>query len=359
MQAVAVVNRLKEILPSFTDDFSDVISLTSLTRVDTTITAISPVAHNLTNGDYITIRGAKEPITLISLNRSSNIVTVISSTDHKLSDPSLYGNRNLPIYVEISGADAGYNGSWELLSVPDDTTFTFKIIGTPATPSTAAGYLLLEDQDGYNGYKQVTAIDATTFTYPTTNTNLKTPAQGVLELSNGTRIDYSATASRVLDFYSANSANVLKTWAFVVAGGETTYRNDTVGSDVSSAQIKGQDFYYQDQQDFSIYIVIPSKGSVLGGTESDLARTYKNYLLKSIANYIFSSDLTEVSYQPCTYVDNEPDDYVKAYYVHRFDFSIMGFIQAEDTAEFSNGVPLQLINGSITDTTMTYTPRMR
>ena len=359
MQAVAVVNRLKEILPTFTDDFSDITSLTSLSRITTTITAVSAVAHGLTTGDYITIHGAKEPITLVSLNRVSNIVTVVSSTDHKLSDPSLYGKASLPLYVEIAGADADYNGSWELVSVPDDTTFTFKITGTPATPSTATGYLLLEDQDGYNGYKQVTVLDTTTFTYPTTNTNLKTPAQGTLEMSNGTRIDYAATASRVLEAYSEDSLSVLKTWAFVVAGGEQTYRNDTVTSDVSSNQVTGQDYYYQNQQDFAIYVLIPSKGSVLGGVESDLARTYRKFILKSIANYVFPSDLDEASNQPCTYVGSEPDDYIKAYYVHRFDFSISNFIQANDTAAFSNGVPLQLVDGSTEGMTMTYKPLMR
>ena len=158
MQAVDIVNRLKEVLPSFTDDFSDVQGVDSLSQSSGIITAITSAAHGLTTSDYITVRGAKKPITLSSITRDDGIVTVVSSTDHELSDPSLFSLDNLPLYVEVSGADSGYNGTFELVSVPDNYTFTFKITTTPTTPATLAGYLLLEDQEGYNGYKQITVI---------------------------------------------------------------------------------------------------------------------------------------------------------------------------------------------------------
>ena len=360
MLAVDIVNRLREILPKFTDDFSDISTVTSLTRSGSTITAVTPSAHGLTTGNYVTIRGAKEPIALSSITRVGSVVTVTSASDHKLSDPSRYSLDQLPLYVEISGVTpSGYNGTFELLTVPTGTTFTFQIATTPTTPATVAGYLLLEDQDGFNGYKQITVTTTTAFTYTTTNTNLGSPAQGTLQLSSGTRVDYAATPLRISQFYSENISGVLKNWMFVVMGGTATYKNDTIASDLSTAKLKNQTYWYETQRDFSIYVALSSKTSTLGGSQSDTARGYESALLKSLANHVFNSNLTEETYQPVVYVANETDDYVDAYYIHRFDFLAKGFIQTEDTAAFGNGVPLQLISGTITDKGMTYKPTTR
>lgn len=360
MQAVDIVNRLKEILPKFTDDFSDISTVTSLTRSGSTITAVTPSAHGLTTGDYVTIRGAKEPITLSSLTRVGGVVTATSSTDHKLSDPSLYALDQLPLYVEISGATpSDYNGTFKLLTVPTGTTFTFEITTTPATPATVAGYLLLEDQDGFNGYKQITVTTTTAFTYTTTNTSLGSPAQGTLQLSSGTRVDYAATPLRISQYYSENASGILKNWMFVVLGATSIYKNNTIASDLSAAKQKNENYWYESQRDLSIYVALSSKTSTLGGAQSDTARSYEVALLKSLANYVFDSALTEGTYQPLIYVANETDDYVDAYYTHRFDFLAKGFVQIGDTAAFSNGVPLQVINGTITDKGMTYKPTTR
>ena len=361
MQALDVVNKLKEIIGFYTDDFSDVSTVTSLTRSGSTITAVTPAIHGLATNDYVTIRGSKEPVVLTSIARVDNIVTVISSTDNKLSDPSLYGKAQLPLYVELSGVTpAEYNGTFELLTVADDATFTFKIAATPTTPATVAGTLLAEDQTGYNGEKQVTVINTTSFSYTTTNASLGSPAQGTLELSDISRIDYAATPDRIIDFYSKNSSGVLKNWMFVVMGDQIVYRDSTVASDLSTAQEKNKSYFYEVQQNLSIYTVIPSKASVLGGAEADQSRAYETALLRSIVNFSFPSPLVDSTYQPITYVGNETDDYIKAYYVHRFDFLAKGYVQNADTISFNNGVPLKVIDGTITDTEgMIYKPNMR
>jgi len=237
--------------------------------------------------------------------------------------------------------------------------FGSTISTTPTTPATVAGYLLLEDQDGFNGYKQVTVTSATTFTYTTTNSSLGTPAQGTLQLSAGTRVEYAATPARIAQYYSENSSGVLKNWMFVVLGGTSIYKNDTIASDLSTAQTRNQNYWYQSQRDLSIYVALSSKSSTLGGAEADTARSYESALLKSLANHVFNSALSDSVYQPTVYVANETDDYVDAYYIHRFDFLAKGFITKEDTAAFSNGTPLQLVNGTITDKGMTYKPTTR
>lgn len=341
MKAIYIVNRLKEIFSKYTDDFSTILNVASLVRSGTTITCTTTANHNLTSNDYITIKGAKEPIALSTITYASGIATATSLTDHKLSDPSLFSPENLPLYVEISGA-TGYNGTWELLTVPSDLIFTFSVSGTPSNVS--GGNLLLEDQEGYNGYKQITITSPTTFTYSTTGT-MQSPASGTIKVSCVTRIDYSATAQRINEFYTANASNILQTWAFVVLNQDQAFKNDTIIGDSSTAKISNESYWNTTQQNFSVYVVMPAKTSILGGDIADKAREYRKALLKAIVNYKFVSDLDDEFTQPAQYVGSEPDDYIEATYTHRYDFTMQNIIQTIDTTDFGNGVPLKLIDG--------------
>lgn len=349
MKGADIANRLKEILPKYTEDFSDIITITSLSRSANTITAVSASAHSLSTGNYITIKGAKEPITITALVRSGNVVTVTTSTDHKLSDPSLYGADKLPLMIEISGCTpVDYNGSFQLLTVPTSTIFTYKISTTPGV-ATVLGYLLLSDFDGYNGYKQVTVVNTTTFTYAVSTTNLQTPAQGTIKLSNATRIGWSATPERVVQFYSEDASRTFQKWMFVVVGATTMYKDNTTASDLSTAKRKAEIYHFDSQNDFSIFVFLPAQNDTLAGSVSDDARLYEKPILKSLANFRFISQLKETLYEPATYVGNETEDYVGAFYVHRFDFLSKGYVLQEDVSEENPGVPLQIIDGTFAD----------
>jgi len=356
MKAIYIVNRLKEILPKYTDDFSTILNVSSLTRYGSTITCTTTANHNLTTNDYITIKGAKEPILLSGITYSSGVATAISLTDHNLIDPLKYSAPFLPLYVEISGA-SGYNGVWELLTVPDDLTFTFKVSGSPSTVS--GGYLNLEDQDGYNGYKQITVVSPTVFTYQTTGT-MQSPALGTIKVSSATRIDYSATAQRISDHYSkTNSINILQTWAYVVLNQDQSFKNDTIVGDSSTAKITNESYYNALQQNFSIYVISPATTSTLAGDIADKVRQYKIYFLKAIVNYNFHSDLKDLITKPAQYVGSETDDYVEAYYTHRFDFTAQNIIQTEDTVDFGNGKPFKQVDGIFTAQNLQYKTKLR
>lgn len=350
MRMIQVVNRLKEILPKYTDDFSTIINVSSLTRSGSVITCATATAHNLSTGNYVTIRGAKEPIALSGITFSNGLATATALTDHKLSDPSLFSPQFLPVYIEISGA-TGFNGTWELVSVPNNLVFTFKVSGSPANVS--GGYLLLDDYDGYNGYKQITKLSDTSFNYTTTG-SMQSPAQGTIKVSTATRVDYSATPQRIQQHYSANAGGILETWLYVVMAQNQAYRDDTIVGDSSTAKRTNEDYWNSAQQAFSLYIVIPAKTSILGGDIADTAKSYLKPILKALANYIFESDLSDEKMQPCQYVGDEPDDYITATYTHRFDFTVQNFIQIGDTADYDLSVPLQRVEGEFVDEGLDY-----
>lgn len=359
MQGSNITNRLKEIVGKYTDDFSTIINVSSLTRTSTTATCTTATDHNLTTGDYITIRGATNPITLTSLTREGNVATAVASEATELSDPSKYaqGIRD-SLTVTISGSTpTDYNGTFKLLSVSDDRlTFTFEILETPISPATVAGYFLQPDYDGYNGYKQITVIDNTSFSYDVVD-SLNTPAQGTIEVSSQTRIAWAATAERAEQFYTSDSITTsYENYMFVVLGSKAVYKDGTIASDITSSIEQSQDYFFQAAQDFSIYLYIPSENEVLGGFASDKAREYETFILKSIANYKFESVLTESYYEPVNYVGNEADIYNTAYYVHRYDFTALGYVQQEDTIDLNPGVPLKAIDGTIKDKDLEFKP---
>lgn len=49
----------------------------------------------------------------------------------------------------------------------------------------------------------------------------------------------------------------------------------------------------------------------------------------------------------------------QATYTHRFDFSVQSIVQTVDTADFSNGRPLQIIDGVFTDKDLEYNVNTR
>ena len=355
MRGQEIVDRLKQTLPLYTDDFSIIGNINTLSRSGTTITANAP-SHNLTTNDYIIIRGAKEPINLLSITRNGDIATVTSATDHKLSDPSKYAINQLPLFIEISGATpSDYNGFFKLLSVPNSTTFTFKILTTPVD-ATASGTLLLNDFDGYNRFHKITVLDSDNFTYTTNNSNLGTPAQGIIKFSSASRIDNAATPERAEQHFIDVSNN---NRMYIILGDKLSYKDGTIATDITASKYSEQDFYLDTQQEFSIFVFIPSINCVAGGNQSDLARSYEKSILKAIANYEFTSLLLEEKYNSTTYIGNTIELYDTAKYVHRFDFSARGRITAEDTAEFEAGVPLQSIGGAYKEKDLDFLARTR
>lgn len=350
MKGADIANQLKGLLPNYTDDFNDKFTITSLTRSGSTVTAVTSTAHGGTTGDNVTIKGAKEPINIISLTRSGDIVTATCSVAHKLPNPSNMLARDIPT-VQISGASpSDYNGSFTLFATPDYFTFQYKITTTPASPAATAGDLLLSDDLFlYNGQKAITVIDTTTFTYIIASENLQSPAQGDIEMVKATRIAWAASFDITQAHYSEDATRITQNWLYIIVNDRETFKKDTATTDVTSIQEVNAEYRYDTLTPFSIFIYIPSKASILGGVQSDQARDYIKPLLKSIANFLLPSNLTEGCLKPVTFQGDGIELFNKAYYVHRFDFVAKGEIVNEDTIDAVRVVPLLELDGDTQD----------
>ena len=339
MKGIDIVNRLKEVLPKYTEDFNSSVSITSLTKSSSTITCTTAINHGLTTGNYITIKGAKEPITLSLITFVGNIATATSTSDNKLIQPT----QTIKSYIEITSANSDYNGIFELLEVISETTFKFKLKTIPTT--TATGTLLLPDFDGYNGYKQITKLNDTQFTYTNTAT-LQSPAQGTIKFLTATRVDFVASVDRLKADYEKSENAINQNWLYVVIGNDETYNNDITSLDITGQIKSNQDFRLNVIQQFNIYAVVPTKNSILAGIESDTARGYIVPLLKSIGNFKFPAIYSDNKYQPVIYLGGGEEEYLSTYYIHRFSFSCIGLIQVSDTIDINEGVPLKSIEST-------------
>ena len=132
MRAQDIVNQLAVRLPALVDDFTDQFSVTSLTRVGTTVTATTSAAHGLTTGRQVNITGAQTPIAVSSLTRVGIVGTMVTDAEHDITTGAGFD-------VQIDGAtESEFNGTFILLTAPNRRTITFQMADSGATTASGA-----------------------------------------------------------------------------------------------------------------------------------------------------------------------------------------------------------------------------
>jgi hypothetical protein len=170
MKIADIVNQLKAVLPKHTDDFTTNLSITSLTRSGSTVTATTSSAHGLVVGKKALITGAKTPILIDSLTQVNGVAIALTNTKHLLYK----GIKT----VEIDGADqTEYNGIKNIVEAPTLDIESITIAGNVATVTTIKdhGYIVNSNfkvrisgaqQEVYNRDTTIIATPTSkTFTY--------------------------------------------------------------------------------------------------------------------------------------------------------------------------------------------------
>ncbi len=330
-----ITNRLRQVLCNFTNDFSDVVNITSLVKNNTLITATA-TNHGLSTGDYITIKGAKRRVNIQSITFANGYATIKLAESHNLFI-------EIDTKITIAGCSvAGYNGEKVIKSLPD--FYSIEIYSTNFG-NASDGYITLNDNTYFNGYKQITKINNDSFSYPVVNSIANNTIEGNITFSKASRIQHVATSERAEEFFKNNTN---QKWMFVLLGEERVEEN---GATLTTDSLTtNQTFYFKTLLEFSIFVAIPTDNSKFASAEADLARSYLKPILKSIANYRFASSLTQDKYQPCLYIGNATDVYNVASYIHRFDFAITGEIVDNDGVDhFNDVVPLLKVDLAIND----------
>ena len=331
IKASTIAAQLQAILPMQTNLFTNAdISISSLTRSGTTVTAVTSSDHGLSTGNYVNVIDAKASIDISSITSVADsentgaIVTVSLASDHDLTEGFDYT-------VEISGADqAAYNGTFPLLTTSNRRTFTYAIDTQPASPATGTIKYLDINGIGYNGQYSVTVTDTTTFTYETTYTP-DSPAQGSPTLRTGVRIARAVSWERATEAYTRQNSSDL--WAFIVLGDTSISKDRRDSTDAIQTMSYGDEYRQRLISPFSIYIYVPCGDEIAGGAARDSIEDVRLALYKSILRSRFTPVLSQAAQYVTVATGDRFADYTGAYYIHEFMFETECDITLLDTVD--------------------------
>ena len=326
MKTEEIVATLQARIPLFTDKFSDVTQITSLTSSGNTATAVAP-NHGVSVGETVIIAGSLSDVAIASFTRTGITGLIETSTDHDITD----GLET----VDVAGAnEAEFNGNFKILQTVNRRTIKVQMLDSG--PTVATGSLLLINGEsifrGYNGTVNVTAVlDVNTFQYETAGSDLL-PSSGSPVVNRGLRISGSASVERLLDAYTQQPPNDL--WMFAVLGDvaaskNRNMQNDTVDTLGRAQQNEG--FQQLIIQPFSVYVFVPTSNSLAARDARDLCEDIFQYVCGSLLFAQLSSGLACPPQNAVTFVNHGFAGYNSAFYIHEYQFEQTTYLTFADT----------------------------
>ena len=342
MKASEIVTQLKVLLPQLTNLFTDEISIASLTRSGSIITAQCGEIHNLVAGDAVAIVGAVTQITISSLTRSGVVGTLVTATNHDLSE-------SIATAVTLSGADeAEFRGTFVLISVLNRKTVSFVMVDSG--PTTASGSPVLEGAESplrdYNStYPVLDTPTTTSFTFTESSTGLLDPL-GTIVARVKPRISAGISIERCRDAYTEENPGSY--WIFVVLGPVDASKNRKIGSDSLDNQNRGNEFRQQIIQPFSIFVFVPVTGEVAAREARDDQEDLFPLICRSVLFSQFESGLAVGKQGYAQFVSHEIFDYNTAVYIHAFTYQQTVDLIFGDTTGFALDVAFRNIDLTVT-----------
>lgn len=345
----------------------------SLTRVGTQATIITTNDNQVTfeEDGTVEISGANESdyngtktlieskrIEITSLTKSGDTITAVTSEDHGFivnskfeikiwgAKQQLYNQNAIVVASTPTSTSFTYTIKGETISpattvnkiycqaLNNKNVFFFEVENNPTTPATGTIYQLLSWNGGYNGAKTITLVDPDTFTYILDISPLNSPAQGTITVDYGTKVDGAVNLTRAIESYTSQSQNVY--WAFVVINPTVASKNRKELTNATTVIMDGQRYEQNVLYNFDIFVFIPSGDSVAGAEEFDDAQDLLRPILKSVAGVSFDSPLNEHdsgTYTKVTFSNEGFERYEKAFYIHRFNFNVTGYILNPDIVD--------------------------
>ena len=341
MKSVDVIKQLQAILPKVTDLFSETVSITSLSRSGTTVTAITSIAHGLTTGAGVTIVGAQSPITISSLTFLDGVATATTAEAHDLTEGWQDGKSSDDPIVAVSGAtEPEYNGSNPMLTTTGRFKFTYEVTGTPTSPATGTPELLQTFNSGYNGRHQITVINATTFTYEITQ-EPNSPAQGTIQAHTLIRVSGAIDAEKAKDSYTENNIN--KLWIFVILGDNSISKDRHTLSDSTGTQGAGDDARFRMIMPFAVLVFVPAANEIAGRNARDQMEDVRPFLYKSLLRVKLDTGMSSGTKYGVIPEGDSFLDYNGAVYIHQFIFATQTDIIYQDTVDPADNVAFRNI----------------
>lgn len=333
MKASEIVMQLWACLPNYTDLFTSTVGVVSIFRSGDVATVNCSEVHDLEVGDAVYIYGAEDIVDIVSVARYNGLDSQALYTVD-ISHDLTYDITGQEVTIS-SVVDSGFNGTYELVGVPDRTSFILKTLTTfPATPSSGGFAHGTENyRKRYDGiYSVAAAPDDDTFTfnlnYP--GAGMKNPIVSGAEVRAKPRITAVATAERIVDVYTKQNTNDL--WAFVILGDVAAAKGRNVDVDGTDRIPKGVQYRQQVTQPFGVYVVVPSSSQIAARGARDICEDLTRDLFRSLLGHKFDSGFNIGSSQGgVNFVEHGTFAYSQSYYIHLYSFEQVSDLSFEDT----------------------------
>lgn len=165
-----IVEQIKSWIPEFTSYFSEEQTIVSIVVINGLCTVTTSGNHRLLTGDLIYIKNAIIPVKISSISKEavdSEVATVTTDNYHDQTT----GYTTISPITGVS--DALYNGDKQFIDDIDGYNFTIVVdSATQQNPDVTNGYFLLNKKQLVNGWKTITKISATQFSYQEALTTL-------------------------------------------------------------------------------------------------------------------------------------------------------------------------------------------
>jgi len=329
MKTSDVISQIRAVLPTKTELFSTRLTITGVVKAGSVATFTTSAAHGLEASEYVTVSGVVTPIVIDTVTDLGDTYEIRTLTEHDLTlHPTLDDAKT----VQITGT--AYDQEFDLVDVPNRFRFVITKGSQPAFP-VGTIYLQQTAMIGYNGLKQVIAAPSTTTFTAAISFDLPQPnyVTGAYTYCRH-RISGAISIDVVINSYTKQAADNL--WLFVVLGDFGANKDRKNVNDAISTQGRQGDFCQKIIENFSVFVIVPNKGSVLTNTNGraarDIIEDIRKPLLQSLLGIRFPISLAAPGQGIVTYAGDSFYLYNDAYYVHEFLFQQVVEITFGDTA---------------------------
>lgn len=342
MKAEDVIKQLEKVLPALTNLFSDEIAVSKIYQANGIAYLTTNAPHPFKTGNYVNISGVRTKNKILSLTRQGRNATGITTYPHDVTlvyQPA----------INISGCNQPqYNGEKILVDVPNPNQIKFQVLGNPDTPATGDIYLNEIRYQGFNGWQQITVIDAHNFSYPLHDTLPYLIPGGDVKCRFNVRVSGAATLEEAEAGYTQKVQNGAseKYWAFVVLGDVNISKDRDIETDATAVITPGDRFRQRQINDFEVYVFSPRISNISGRINRDSMEDVAYLLYGCLLRYKFPTGLASPIWSQTTTNGHGLAKSTNAYYIHLYKFEAVSDITLPDTAPPDVSVALREIEFS-------------
>jgi len=288
MKLKPIINQMAKFLPFFSDKFTDIATISSISAASGIVSVTTTAPHNLSVSETVVISDVVEQVVIdsLELDAATNQVTCRTSVDHGLVENFNFKTRKTTdVTVEISGVfDIGFNGTFELVSVPNRFAFIYQLTADPAGPPTGTGILADYTFNIFNGAQIVASVPSTTtFTYAISSTAT------ILTFNTGKthsnfRISASVNLERILASYTKNAPD--KWWLFITQNSSVASKNREILNDsITTYRVNHQTYRQRLIESLNMFVIVPTADELSARNAIDELEDVKVAIFQSFLRF--------------------------------------------------------------------------